>query len=278
MHGKATLNCVLMIAVLSAGSLASAEETEQEASDRFLPTMRQFAEAITVRRKDADGPNSVQLIGKPIFRYSDQPRRIFDGTLWLWVESGRPVAMQKIEASRRGNGDDAWTFCFASFSTGLLDVSWPGGRTYDTSEGIRYEPVPEPPEAAQSARLLRRQLHLLTRRFQVEIVNAPAGENTEQMRLLPRPLYEYGGEESDVLAGAVFACACNGTNPDAYLVLEVRRGDSGRAEWHYAFVRMTTGGLTARLDDRVVWSEKWVAPVPTQFESWTFFFEPRDLD
>lgn len=273
---------VLALTLLTATTLrsqsADGAEPENNGADRFLPAMQQLAEAMTVRKKRAAASESIELLEKPIFRYSDQPRRILDATLWMWVESGRPVAMQKIEAYRRTNGANGWTFCFASCSTELLEVRWPDGRSYHSTQGVQFELLSDPPAAAETERLLKRQLRRTARRFEAEIVNDAAGENVEQMRLLPRPIYEYGGGDSEVLAGAVLGFASNGTNPDAYLLLEVRGGDSDQTEWRYGLARMTTGGLSFRLDGQRIWSEEWVSPIPTPFEKWTFFFKPRELE
>lgn len=272
----------LAVTLLTAKTLlsqsADGSEPENDGADRFLPAMQQLAEATTVHTKGAARSDSIELLKKPVFRYSDQPRRILDATLWMWVESGQPVAMQKIEAYRRPNGANGWTFCFASFSTELLEVRWPDGRSYSSTQSVQFETLRDPPPAAVSERLLKRQLRVTTRRFDAEIVNDAAGQNVEQMRLLPRPIYEYGGGGSEVLAGAVFGFASNGTNPDAYLLLEVRRGDSDRTEWRYGLVRMTTGGLSVKLDSKKIWSQEWVNPTPAPFEAWTFFFKPREVE
>ena len=268
---------ILALVVLSAATVVSGE-SESDRNPALLRQMRGIAEATAVGRPDSAGPRAVERAEEPVFRYSDPPRRIDDGTLWLWHESGRPVAVEKIEAGRRGNGDEAWTVCFASLSTELLEVRWSGGRTYRSARPVQFRPLPDAPEPVRSDRLRQRQFRSAARRFEAEIANAPDWGNVQQMRLLPRPIYEYGGGASDGTAGAVFGFTCNGTNPDACLILEMRHPEPGKVEWRYAIARLTTGGLRIRLDGREVSSENWVPPDPAPFETWTFFFEARDAE
>ena len=268
--------CVLVGLALTAPA-AAGQPAADARTEPLLTAMQELARQTTVRRKGAPETEPAEWIPKPVFRYSDQPRRIVDATLWLWTENGRPVAMQKVEAMERA-GRPAWTYCFATFSPDVLEVRWPSGRTYESRQGVEFKTLPNPPAAEASTRLAGRQLRQVARRFRAEITNTPDGSEVEQMRLLPRPIFEYGGEQSDVLAGAVFGFASNGTNPDAYLILEVLYESVGDSRWRYDFARMTTGGLTFRLDDREVCSAPWVQPQPKAFETWTFFFEPRSVD
>jgi len=69
--------------------------------------------------------------------------------------------------------------------------------------------------------------------------------------MLAQPIYRYESEDPQVLDGGVFAFV-QGTDPEALLMLEaVRKGD-GR-EWHYGFVRRTSGVLDARHRGKLVW-------------------------
>jgi hypothetical protein len=261
---------LLLVALLATGLLA-----DDTSGERLTEAMRALARQTAVSRNDAGTTAAATLLPQPVFRYSDQPRRILDATLWLWSAGGRPLALQKIEAVTRSDRP-AWTVCFASVSEERLSTRWPDGRVYEATGGVQFAPLPDPPPVPPSNPKLKRHLRQVARRFAAEIINAPDGSNVEQMRLLPRPIHEYGGEDSELRAGAIFGFACNGTNPDAYVLIEVLEDEAGDPRWRYGFARMTTGGLRFTLDGRDVWSAEWVHPVSKAFDSWTFFFQPRE--
>ncbi|MGH7137596.1 MAG: hypothetical protein ACREHD_17760, partial [Pirellulales bacterium] len=89
----------------------AADESERAATDRreekrsqLLQQMKALAESTQVRYQTGD--RRPQLIGSPVFRYDDQPRRFLDATMWVWTDNGRPVAFQKVEAMPQ-----AWQYC-----------------------------------------------------------------------------------------------------------------------------------------------------------------------
>jgi hypothetical protein len=71
------------------------------------------------------------------------------------------------------------------------------------------------------------------------------------LRLLPQPLLRYESKHHGVIDGALFALV-EATDPEALLVLEARES-GGEAEWQYAFARMNSLWLGAKLDDTNVW-------------------------
>ncbi|MBW3540910.1 MAG: hypothetical protein KY476_11620 [Planctomycetes bacterium] len=271
---------LLTVVLWSLVTCLSANEPVRGAEDgdgeRLLKAMRQLADGTIIRQKDSPDSDSFTLVDKPVFRYSDQPRRIVDATLWVWTDGVRPVALQKVEAYVR-NGEPAWTICFASFSPELLEVRWPDRTLVCKRPGLVLEPLPDPPALAEGEAARSLQLRRAARRFSSRIVHDPRNDVVEQMRLLPRPIYEYANDEAGLLAGAIFGLASNGTNPDAYLVIEVTRDETGAAAWQYGVVRMTSGGVTVSLDDREVWTSEWLHPSPLPRESWMFFFLPRNV-
>jgi hypothetical protein len=257
------------LALLLASFVIAQDETAE--AKRFLEQMRARAEGtrVTVKREEKELPATLR--DKPVFRYSDAPRRIEDATLWVWTEGRRPVALQKIEASN-SRDEPRWTHCFSSLAEETLSVSWPGDRTFETTApGVIFARLADGPKPAATATARGLQLRELVRRFSATITIDPKKNVTEELRLLPRPVFTYGSDNEPVASGAIFGFAANGTNPDAYMLLELRSGT-----WHYAWARMTTGGLAARLDDKEVWTAPFVQPNPKGFDTWTFFFDPRE--
>jgi hypothetical protein len=157
-----------------------------------------------------------------------------------------------------------------------IRVEWPEERSFQTrSPGLEFQAVPNASAPASSDRARTRQLRSLSRRFAAKIVIDPRSDDQLQLRLLPRPILEFGDGKSGLVTGAVFGFAAYGTNPDLLLIIELRPDKDGTSVWQYATARMTTGGLIVRYDEEVVWTAEWVRPVPAPFDSWTFFFVPQ---
>lgn len=262
--------CLAVVGALCA-ALAGADEAEPKTS--FLPQMQERVEGVHVAVVEDSGPREVERIEHPVFRYSDEEREIFDATLWLWTDAGRPVALQKDEAAA-SEGVPKWTVCFASFAPEQVDVRWPrGGYGFTTTApGCVFRPIPNGPKPAASERLVRTQLKQLAKRFGA--VCSYEGRGQSVARQLAKPIHEYSSEKHGVLAGAIFGFASYGTNPDGYLLLELRKSSSG-TEWVYGCARMTIFAVEVSLDDKPVWKCEGIPPAPSYFDNWTFFVEPR---
>ena len=76
-----------------------------------------------------------------------------------------------------------------------------------------------------------------------------------ELRAIPRPVYSYDAKDEDgqVTSGAI-TFFCRATDPEAFLVLEVRETDEG-PKWHYAPGNFTLCPTSLKLDDKVVWKE-----------------------
>jgi hypothetical protein len=229
-----------------------------------------------VQVETGDGHVPAKLVLTPIFRYSDQPRRIVDATLWAWIHEGRLVAFQKIEATA-SNDRPRWTYCFASFSENPLDVRWSAEMKYQTqTAGVGFHRLPDAPAPSEKAFVRTQQMKQLARRFSATIENLPDGGNKEVMRLLPKPVFLYP-QRPEVPTLAVFGLTSGGTNPDAYIILQVE-SDENELHWQYGARRMTTGGVSVKLDQDTVWETKWInatgGAVPK--EAWIYFYRDRE--
>lgn len=249
------------------------EET-REARKKELEEMRRRAENTTVQEVGEGARKPAKAAPEPLFRYSDQPRRIVGATLWGYAAKGRPAALQKIEAYSRP-GQPKWFCCLASLSEGLVEAQWPNGPRWAASKpGLTLQPLPEGPPPAQNAAGRLRQMKNSMRRFAATLTDVGAGTR-EEIRLLSAPICRYSEPDSGLQDGAIFGFAANGTNPDLLLVLELHGKDLATASWKYAPIRMTVAQLSVRLDEKEVWSVPYVhAPPPGQtaaFDTWIFF-------
>lgn len=123
------------------------------------------------------------------------------------------------------------------------------GRSVWTSQtrGVDFQPIPGAPVPSSSAAGRMRQMKLMARQFDVDILWRNV--QTEVLRLLPQPFYRYEVEDdSNIVDGAVFCFAMSGVDPEALLLLEARPAQAPKSEakWHFAFARRTSAKITAR--------------------------------
>jgi hypothetical protein len=237
----------------------------------LLEQMTALAKETTVTVADAAQPAT--LVEKPIFRYSDQPRRFIDATMWAWTEGGRPVAFQKIEAIEFGDAarpDSHWQYCLASLSTRNVTVKWTGREFRTKRPGVEFRPLEGAPDVAAGAAQRKRQARDLARSFSARIVTDPVSNIGQEMRLLTTPLFEYADPRTKEFLGAVYGFSTNGTNPDLLIVIEARDAE-GKLAWHYAPARMTSGGVTLKYQDAKVWDCVSADDRELPLMTWTFF-------
>ena len=283
--GVCLLAAAAVVCAALAANLANGAEDDkrQQQRERLLAEMRSRAKQTQVRFEQGD--RQPQFFDSPVFRYDDQPRFFLDATMWVWTDGIRPVAFEKIEAMAQDRAK--WGYCFTSVADRLLTVKWGDGRQYrTTAPGAEFRPLPGddavPAQSAARKREARkrearkREARKLVRDFSARILTDDRSNTTEEMRLLPTPIFEYNAPETKDFRGAVFGLTTSGTNPDLLILLEPR-DDAGIPAWHYAVGRMTIGGVTLKYREATVWQVDYCQPVPTAFPTWTFFFTPRIL-
>lgn len=266
----------------AAGGSSKVQKSE---SDEYLAAIRErmleIAKQIEIKVMEPEGElKSAKLVPKPVFRYTDQPTRIRDASLWVWTHEGRPVAIQKLEAYRP-KVETLWTSCFASLSTERITAKWPdlsgaGPRSFEAkTPGLKFETlrgIKPPPEKKTARKLMLRRI---SRRFSSFIVFHSRKE--AKMRLLPRPLFEYIGE-GDKPCGAVFGFGANGTNPDYLVAVEIGKNKAGKREWQYSLCRLSARGARVLMDDKPLQTLPAVDAMASRvFDSWTFFFDRREV-
>jgi len=214
-------------------------------------------------------------LSKPLFRYSDQPRRILDASLWAWGDKGRPEVMANVEGYGHDQGTQ-WLFCIVSLSPGRVTVDpGDGDRVWtSTTAGMESRPLVGGPEPAANTTGRLRQMKELARRFSATITVDPneLEPNVQEMRLLPQPIHRY--EDGGAASGALFGFTTNGTNPDALLAIELTSSDESAPQWRYALAGMIQGGLSVKLDDAEVWAKEY-QPGPTEYANWLWYFEGK---
>ena len=210
----------------------------------------------------------VQLIEKPLFRYSDELRQIEDAGIWMWLDKGRPAAVLKVERYKKGRFAVPWLYCFASLSPELVRAEWADAQPYQAKQpGVKWQPIADEPAKTRSTRLI--QMRDIARRFSAEMIRDEAGVEKHQMRLLTTPLYRCD-ETSEILDGAVFGFTGTGTNPDVLLLIDLPTTGG----WRYGITGMTSDGVTVRLGQTVAIEIPFTSGKGNVFETWCNF-HPR---
>jgi hypothetical protein len=267
------LSAALAVLVPSPPAPLRGEEPAEARLKKLADDSRARAEGIEVRVAVGDRATKANVQPTPLMRYTDVPRQIEMATLWVWHEDGRPVALGKVEAYRRTEGTK-WLYCFASASAGLVDAEWPDGRRFQARKpGVEWAAIDGPaPQGTAAGRL--RQLKELFGRFSATANDEPS-RTSDELRPLARPLHEYSSPKQGVTQGVLCGFAANGTNPDVIVALEAVGAADGKGapkSWRYGVIRMTTSGVSVRLDKAEVFTRKYVNS-PEDRDEWTHFWE-----
>ena len=227
---------------------AAAEQPDNKAeADEARAVARKLAGEYVFQLDKGSG---IELRRKPepVFRWLLQLDRRFYSDVYVWTHEGRPevaAAITNVYGQRRAMETE-----IHSLSTGrplLIHkemVVWAAERP-----GVEWEPISDAPKPGPTAANRLKQMRALAAE---NSVTAQYGNNKEELRLLPAPVYRYASEKQRVTEGALFAFA-RGTDPEVFLMIEARKGE-GREEWQYAFVRFVGhASLRAMRDGREVW-------------------------
>jgi hypothetical protein len=255
---------------VSADDPDSATRPADAKEDLLMLAMRERAKGIKVYIRDGQESVAAQAVAEPLMRFNDIPRRFRDATLWYWKHRGRPVALLKTQVREKAPLT-RWLDELNSLTDDLIEAEWADGHVFASRKpGLERKPLTDTPRASDVPRVRLQQMKEVARRFAVTITPNEGGK--EELRLLAREIDHYSSADDDLLDGAMFVFTTNGTNPGAVLVIELNGKTPATATWNYGFAQMTTGGLSARLDDREVWSATEKPPVPTDYEEWCWFY------
>jgi hypothetical protein len=203
-----------------------------------------------------DEATTTPLTPVPVIRWRNVVRgQVGEAMMVVWPHNGRPVAMASIYP-----WDGKMSHEFDSLSRGTKLFAREKDRVVwsPATAGVEFKVVPKAPPPARTPAERLRQMKAIAERFKATMTGwAADNSDQEALRLLPRPLYRYdlaNAKEPDtkLLDGGLFAYV-QGTDPEVVLVLEAT-GTADSAEWQYALVRATSGGLEVKLGDAVVWT------------------------
>jgi len=195
----------------------------------------------------------LDLLTDPVLRWSNPAVGRVYGSVFLWTADGRPIAAASIY--RWFAPYTQRTAEFVQLSSHAVVAEREGRKRWTPASGlVTFHPLDNAPLPDKSSRKRAAQMRILAGEFAPELTDKRViDEGTrQQLRLLEKPIYQYGADSGGLVEGALFAFVV-GTDPEVLLLLEVREIE-GKALWHYALARMNRDAMRVRHRDREVWS------------------------
>jgi hypothetical protein len=252
---SAALSAALASVLFCSQVVATGEDEKKEEETRRqqkLEEMKRIAAQYTVSSVD-ESKRKLKLHDSAIFRFSNPVGGAKDGAIYLWCDRGRPQAVLKLYTYDNERFSHEWqSLAENSLLAERNDkVIW-----NPTEPGISFREFPDAPKPAESAAERSRQMKVLVGKFSSTYTDIPRTAKPVDLRLLTQPLYRSEAAEAadkpQFLDSSLFAFA-QGTAPPALLLLEARRtGDGYR--WHYAFAKISSGAVAAKLGEKEVYS------------------------
>lgn len=205
----------------------------------------------------AAGVGAAVLLPDPLLRWSNPVAQEEDAGLFLWTRQGRPEAAAQFFVRK-----NIWMHEFQSLSEGTFTVEWGGQAIWSPRQAgliFHVETESRPPDSDVARRL--RQMRTVAESFTASVEFQYDKDSHYELRLLPRPLYRYGGADGKTLDGTLWAFV-QGTNPEVLLLVESRPAPDQALRWNYAFAAMTSYPAQAKRNGKEVWKVD-RQPIPT---------------
>ncbi len=226
-----------------------ASPAEKDERARRMEEMEQLIREIQISGDAAE----VTIVDKPILRFDDPTRPVYDGALWAFGTTGRPVALGSFERYQ-----SIWGYELVALSDSPITAKYEGGVMWSPrAPSLEWIQLTDVSDVAETS--VRRMIYMkqLMRRLALSS-QSDAGERFE-LRLMPTHIYRYSDPKTRIKDGAIFVFAY-GRNPEATALVECREDDSGQLGWFISFAPHSTAALTAKLDDREIWNKPIVPP------------------
>lgn len=215
------------------------------------------AKAYVVRTAKPDA--ALKLNETPVLNFTNPERNQERGSVFVWLtDDGRPAVMGQFFRYNTG-GRRPKKHALHSLATGPLEAKFRDKLAWaPETPGVEWKAVPDAPAVAAAPKERLIQMRQLIRPFKLSLID-PKDSATE-LRLAPRPLYEYTAPKAGVTSGAIFSYVV-ATDPEAILIVE-SFDESGKTGFRYALARFHYFRLTATLNDKPVWDVAYDAAMP----------------
>jgi len=243
----AALTLMVFISLLRAAD--DGEKKEEEARrEEQLQKMKRSAAQHTITSTD-DRKQRFKFHETAAMRFSNPVGASKDGTIYLWSDRGRPQAILKIFTYDNNNFIHEWL----SLSESTFVAERDGNVIWSPTEpGLAFKELPDSPKPAESAVERSRQIKTLAGKFSSTYTAKFLDTKPHELRLLNQPLLRYETEDVSRSDGALFAFV-QSTAPVGLVLIETRKTQEGQ-RYHYAFVSMVIGPVTARLGEKEIFN------------------------
>jgi hypothetical protein len=224
-----------------------------DAGEARIQLLQESAKRFVIQLQ-SDPPEDLTLREQPLFRWSNPISGIRYGIVTMWADQkGRPAVLAQVFLDGK---ETIWIHEFQSVAQHRLSMTRDGAALWQpTGPGTQMLPLPEAPPPADSRNARSLQARRLAAQFKasVEFKLSPGDAETShyELRLRPRPVYEYGSDGERLSYGALFTFD-QGTNPEVWIMLEVHLTEAGH-EWRYALAPQTGYQVRAEHKSGIVW-------------------------
>jgi hypothetical protein len=245
--------CGTLAAILLCGRLDAANDPKKDMEDdtrreQQLKNMKRSAAQHALTSSDTP-KRAFKFHESALLRSSNPVSGTKDGAIYLWTDHGRPQAVVKLYTFDHVFYTHEWL----SLSEGTFSAERDGKATWSPSEpGVTFRELPDAPKPAEAAAERLRQMKALSAKFSSTYTATHLDPKPFELRLLTQPLLRYETDDDTRADGALFAFV-QSTAAVGLLLVESRRTKDSR-RWHYAFASMVSGPVTAKYDEKEVFS------------------------
>ncbi len=266
------LNLVILLASLMCAPLAWAQELSSSVDDAAAendPKMERLSKLFSEKAESLEmvpvsSDVKYKLVTTPLFSFATEGT-VF-GSVYVWHDADERLAAIGTIGSLPINGTDMQ---FVELNllkpvpiVPLLLKGYPDKQWSPSVDELKLREIASAPSVASNDRMRMTQMRSLAREFHAEMVE---GEQTNQLRLLPQPIYRYSASTQQ-RDGALFAFVWDrGTDPELVLRIEAIE-NAGQVSWHFQPIRFTWRALKLSHRDVAVFaSDEFIArDLPTQ--------------
>lgn len=229
-------------------------------ADERFEYMKQSAEVYQMT--DVLDGTTLELRPQPLTRWSNPISGIADGIVALWTYDGAPAVAAQVYLTRT----NIWIHEFQSLTESSIEVAVKPSHEpiWKPARSVLRQPIANAPVPAATETRRLAQMKQISSRFAASVMFRPdvTKSNTVsyELRCLPRPIYRYRSERAKITDGALFAFV-QGTNPEVFLILEVR-GEDDDLQYCYGLSAMTGYEVSGTLDGNEIWN------LPPQKRPW----------
>ena len=238
-----------------AGRAAAADEApaageSAEEAEAFQKYAKEAAGRYDIRMR-SDGERKLVAHEASLLRWTNPiGGHNAHGEVFIWTDRGRPQAVLSLYQVTEANVvHEHHEFCSLALA-GLASQRSGEAAWSPAAAGLEMRAFPEAPAPQSTARLRLTQMRRLAGQLRAD--KTTRDDVKRELRLLSNPVYRYDSDDPDILDGALFAFV-EGTDPEAFLLIEARASGKDELEWHYGCGRMNSVRLRVLRGETVLW-------------------------